>query len=113
MPNKGNGKKRGTRRVSLIVRWVSIVALTIAVSFLVFCGVVFNTVKQESLTQQKDVSNEVVTTLRKRLVGIDRELEITSVIQQLSPDTQRLLNGGQPFPTTRAQTRARSSATAC
>ena len=52
MPNKGNGKKRGTRRVSLIVRWVSIVALTIAVSFLVFCGVVFNTVKQESLTQQ-------------------------------------------------------------
>ena len=82
MPNKGNGKKRGTRRVSLIVRWVSIVALTIAVSFLVFCGVVFNTVKQESLTQQKDVSNEVVTTLRKRLVGIDRELEITSVNQQ-------------------------------
>ena len=55
MPNKGNGKKRGNRRVSLIVRWVSIVALTIAVSFLVFCGVVFITVKQESLTQQKDV----------------------------------------------------------
>lgn len=98
MPNKGNGKKRGTRRVSLIVRWVSVVALTIAVSFLVFCGVVFNTVKQESLTQQKDVSNEVVTTLRKRLVGIDRELEITSVIQQLSPDTQRLLNGGPTIP---------------
>lgn len=91
--NAASGKK-GTRHVSLIVRWVSIVAMTIMVSFLVFSAVVYNTVKQEALSQQKDTSNEVVNVLRKRLVGIDDELEITNVVQQLSPNTRRILKGG-------------------
>ena len=91
--NAASGKK-GTRHVSLIVRWVSIVAMTITVSFLVFSAVVYNTVKQEALSQQKDTSNEVVNVLRKRLVGIDDELEITNVVQQLSPNTRRILKGG-------------------
>ena len=90
--NAASGKK-GTRHVSLIVRWVSIVAMTIMVSFLVFSAVVYNTVKQEALSQQKDTSNEVVNVLRKRLIGIDDELEITNVVQQLSPNTRRILTG--------------------
>ena len=90
--NAASGKE-GTRHVSLIVRWVSIVAMTIMVSFLVFSAVVYNTVKQEALSQQKDTSNEVVNVLRKRLIGIDDELEITNVVQQLSPNTRRILTG--------------------
>ena len=95
--NRSNSGKEGTRRVSLIVRWVSIVAMTIAVSFLVFSAVVYNTVRQESLNQQQDTADEIVQVLRKRLVGIDSELEITNVVQQLSPNTRRILKGGPTF----------------
>ena len=95
--NRSNSGKEGTRRVSLIVRWVSIVAMTIAVSFLVFSAVVYNTVRQESLNQQQDTADEIVQVLRKRLVGIDSELEIANVVQQLSPNTRRILKGGPTF----------------
>ncbi len=98
--NRSNSGKEGTRRVSLIVRWVSIVAMTIAVSFLVFSAVVYNTVRQESLNQQQDTADEIVQVLRKRLVGIDSELEIANVVQQLSPNTRRILKGGPTFLTT-------------
>ena len=94
MPSKTGQKKKETRRISLIVRWVSIVALTIAVSFLVFSAVIYKTVKEESLSQERETSAQVISTFRSRLTGIKDQLTIANVVEQLSPSTRRILNGG-------------------
>lgn len=91
--NKKN-KDGETKHSSLIVRWVSIVALTITVSFVIFSVVVYQIVSQQSLNQQEETSNNVVVTLDRTLSSIPDELEISNVIPSLSPSTRRVLRGG-------------------
>ena len=56
-----------TKHSSLIIRWVSIVALTITVSFVIFSVVVYQIVSQQSLNQQEETSaNVAVTDVYKR-----------------------------------------------
>ncbi|NHL92550.1 sensor histidine kinase, partial [Lactobacillus helveticus] len=86
-------KNKETKHSSLIVRWVSIVALTITVSFVIFSVVVYQIVSRQSLDQQEEMSLNVVTTLNRTLSSIPDELEISNVIPSLSPATRRILKG--------------------
>lgn len=92
--NKSKKHKKETKHSSLIVRWVSIVSLTITVSFLIFSIVIYSTVSQQSLGQQERTSQRVVTTLDASLRSINSELQISNVIPSLSPTTRRIINGG-------------------
>lgn len=83
-----------TKHSSLIIRWVSIVALTITVSFVIFSVVVYQIVSQQSLNQQEETSANVAVTLDRTLSSIPNELEISNVIPSLSPSTRRVLKGG-------------------
>lgn len=95
MMSKSNKKKaKETKHSSLIVRWVSIVSLTIMVSFIIFSVIIYSTVSQQSLNQQEEVSDRVVSTLDQQLNSIPKELEISNVIPALSPSTRRILRGG-------------------
>ena len=84
-------KKEETKHSSLIVRWVSIVSLTITVSFLIFSIVIYSTVSQQAIHQQEEVSNKVVATLDNSLNVIRGELQISNVVPNLSPSTRRVL----------------------
>ena len=87
-------RAKETKHSSLIVRWVSIVALTITVSFVLFSVVVYQIVSKQSMDQQEETSDNVVVTLERTLSSIPDELEISNVIPSLSPSTRRILNGG-------------------
>lgn len=91
---KNSKKKKETKHSSLIVRWVSIVSLTITVSFLLFSTIIYSTVSQQSMSQQREVSQRVVDSLNDTLNSIDSELQIANVVPALSPNTQRILRGG-------------------
>jgi len=90
MTNKDKKQKK-TKHTSLIARWVSIVTLTIMVSFVIFSVVIYSIVSQQSLNQQEETSNNVVVTLQNRLESIPNELQISNVIPSLSPSTKRVL----------------------
>ena len=87
-------EEKETKHSSLVVRWVSIVALTITVSFVLFSVVVYQVVGKQSMNQQEETSNNVVVTLDRTLSSIPDELEISNVIPSLSPSTRRILKGG-------------------
>lgn len=53
-------RAKETKHSSLIVRWVSIVALTITVSFVLFSVVVYQIVSKQSMDQQEETSDNVV-----------------------------------------------------
>lgn len=91
---KNKKENKGTKHSSLVIRWVSIVALTITVSFVIFSVVVYQIVSRQSLSQQEETSNNVVVTLDRTLSSIPDELEISNVIPSLSPSTRRILKGG-------------------
>jgi signal transduction histidine kinase len=82
-----------TKHSSLIIHWVSVVALTIMVSFIVFSVVIYSIVGQQSLVQQKEASSEMMTKLNANLMQIPRELQISNVVPSLTPSTQKVLQG--------------------
>lgn len=96
MANKEKVKKnkKETKHSSLIIKWVSIVSLTITVSFIIFSVIIYSTVSQQTLIQQEQTSNRVVQTLQTQLQSISEELQISNVVPALSPSTRRILNGG-------------------
>lgn len=106
MTNNKKKVKETTKNSSLIVRWVSIVSLTITVSFIIFSVVIYSIVSQQTLGQQKEVSERVVTILNQQLDSIPDELQISNVIPAMSPSTQRILRGD---PSIRSQNEARST----
>ncbi|WP_025080426.1 HAMP domain-containing sensor histidine kinase [Lactobacillus hamsteri] len=87
-------KKKEAKHSSLIVRWVSIVSLTIVVSFVIFSVIIYSTVSQQTLNQQEETSNRVIVTLNRQLSPISEKLQISNVVPALSPSTRRLLKGG-------------------
>lgn len=91
---KNKDEEKEAKHSSLIVRWVSIVALTITVSFVIFSVVAYQIVSHQSMEQQQETSNNVVTTMDRTLSSIQDELEISNVIPALSPSTRRILRGG-------------------
>lgn len=93
LQNKDKKTKRETKRSSLVARWVSIVVLTITVSFVVFSFVIYSSVSQQSLRQQQETSASVVDLFQRRLGSIDQELSIANVVPSLSPSTRRILDG--------------------
>ena len=93
-------KKRAqkeTKHSSLILRWVSIVALTIMVSFIVFSVIIYSFVGQQSMVQQKETSNEMVSKLNSSLNRIPNQLEIANVVPALTPSTREVLKGNPPI----------------
>lgn len=87
-------KKKETKNTSLVKKWVSLVALTITVSFLVFSVIIYSIVSQQFLNQERQVAETVVENFEHRLSSINKELQISNVVPTLSPTTQRILNGG-------------------
>lgn len=98
---KNKRKVKETNHSSLIVRWVSIVSLTIMASFIIFSVVIYSTVSQQSLEQQEQVSERVVTILNQQLAPISHELQISNVVPALSPSTRRILRGGPAIKSNR------------
>lgn len=106
MTNNKKKVKETKKNSSLIVRWVSVVSLTIAVSFIIFSVVIYSIVSQQTLGQQREASDRVVTTLNQQLDSISGELQISNVIPAMSPSTQRILRGG---PMIKSQNEARDT----
>lgn len=92
--NKKGSKKKETKYSSLIVRWMTIVSLTITVSFIIFSVVIYSTVSNQSLSQQQRLSDRVVETLNSTLSPIPDELQVNNVIPALSPSVRSALTGG-------------------
>lgn len=90
---KHEQSKKGTKRSSLIVRWVSVVSLTIMVSFIVFSVVIYTFVGQQSIGQQKETSNQMVVQLNENLSSISGELQIANVVPALTPSAKKVLQG--------------------
>ncbi|WP_374211468.1 ATP-binding protein [Lactobacillus sp. ESL0791] len=85
--------EKETKHSSLIIRGVSIVAMTIMVSFIVFSFIIYTVVSQQSLTQQKEMTASDLTELDQRLSQIKGELQIANVVPSLTPTTRRALQG--------------------
>lgn len=88
-----NKYKKETHNSSLVKQWVSLVALVITVSFVIFSVIIYTIVSQQFLTQQKQITRGVITTFETRLGGIPNELTIANVVPALSPGTQKVLKG--------------------
>ena len=89
--------KKETKHSSLVVRWVSVVALTIMVSFIVFSFIIYSFIGQQSMGQQKETSNEIVSKLNSTLNRIPTQLEISNVVPALTPSTREVLKGNPPI----------------
>lgn len=87
-------KEKDPKYSSLILRWVSIVSLTILGSFFIFSVIIYSTVGQQSMNQQKEISQKVIDSLDASLRPIKGELQVSNVIPSLSPSTQRIITGG-------------------
>lgn len=92
--SRNKNKKKETKHSSLIIKWMSIVSLTITVSFILFSVVIYSTVSQQSMRQQEQTTQRVLDTLNQQLSPISKELQISNVIPALSPSTRRLITGG-------------------
>lgn len=91
--SKNHKNKKETKHSSLIVRWVSIVSLTIMVSFIAFSVIIYSFVGQQSLGQQKATSNQMIVKLNNSLSEIPTELQIANVVPALTPSTRKILQG--------------------
>lgn len=97
MKRSKDKSKKETKHSSLVVRWVTIVALTIMVSFIVFSVAVYSFVGQQSIAQQKTTSEEMVVKLNESLNRIPNELQISNVVPALTPSARRVLQGNPPI----------------
>ncbi|WEV44241.1 HAMP domain-containing histidine kinase [Lactobacillus sp. ESL0684] len=88
-----NQNKKETKHSSLVIRWVSIVALTIMVSFVVFSVVIYSFVGRQSIAQQKVTSNGMVVKLNDSLSPISKELQIANVVPALTPSARKIMQG--------------------
>nr|WP_209685821.1 HAMP domain-containing histidine kinase [Lactobacillus colini] len=84
--------KEETKRSSLAFKWVSVVAATITVSFVIFSIAIYSLIRQQLIQNDQGNTEEIVTTFQRRLVEIPDKLEISNVVPQLSPNTNRILN---------------------
>lgn len=83
--------KKETKRSSLTLKWVSIVAATITVSFVIFSISIYYLIRQQLIQNNQNNTQEIVNTFEKRLVEIPGKLQISNVVPQLSPNTGRIL----------------------
>lgn len=97
MKRNKNKKKKETKHSSLIVRWVTVVALTIMVSFVVFSVIIYSFVGQQSMVQQKQTSNEMISKLNSSLTRIPTELQIANVSFALTPSAREIMRGNPPI----------------
>lgn len=89
---KSNKKsKKETKRSSLTLKWVSVVAATITVSFVIFSIAIYSLIRQQLIQNDQRNTQEIVSTFQKRLVEIPGKLQISNVVPQLSPNTSRIL----------------------
>lgn len=88
-----NKTKKETKQSSITVKWVSTVAATIAVSFIIFSIIIYSVVKRQLIEQEAKVTTNVVQTFNDRLDNIPGKLQISNVVPRLSPNTERLLDG--------------------
>ena len=94
---KQNKSKKETLKSSLTFKWVSLVAATITVSFVIFSIAIYSLVKQQIISQERNLTESVATTFQRRLVEIPTSLQISNVVPQLSPNTNRILEGQTPI----------------
>ena len=93
MKKKTNKQKKETKQSSLTVKWVSAVAATIAVSFIIFSIIIYSLVKRQLIEQEAAVTNNTVQVFNNRLNNIPDKLQISNVVPRLSPDTARIVDG--------------------
>lgn len=89
--------KKETKKSSLTFKWVSLVAMTITVSFVIFSIAIYSMIKQQLLDQEENLTQSVVTTFEQRLIDIPNSLTVANVVPKLSPNTDRILEGKQPI----------------
>lgn len=94
---KQNKSTKETLKSSLTFKWVSLVAATITVSFVIFSIAIYSLVKQQIVSQERNLTESVATTFQRRLVEIPTSLQISNVVPQLSPNTNRILEGQTPI----------------
>ena len=94
---KQNKSTKETLKSSLTFKWVSLVAATITVSFVIFSIAIYSLVKQQIVSQERNLTESVATTFQRRLVEIPTSLQISNVVPQLSPNTNRILEGQAPI----------------
>ena len=88
---KQNKSKKETLKSSLTFKWVSLVAATITVSFVIFSIAIYSLVEQQIISQERNLTESVTTTFQRRLVEIPTSLQISNVVPKLSPNTSRIL----------------------
>ena len=96
---KTNKQKEETRRSSITVKWVSIMAAIITVSFVIFSVGIYVLLRQQLINQNKQISNGVVTTFQRRLENIPNDFRASNVVSKLSPSTRKILTGEGPLNT--------------
>ncbi|MDO4912415.1 MAG: HAMP domain-containing histidine kinase [Lactobacillus sp.] len=80
---------------SIVFKWMSVVTLTIASSFLIFSVVIYSAVSSESMDQETKITKRVATDLTNNLNNLNDELTIANVVPNLSPRVRSLLEGNK------------------
>ncbi|QNQ83959.1 HAMP domain-containing histidine kinase [Lactobacillus sp. PV037] len=91
---KTNKQKEETKkRSSITAKWVSVMAATITVSFVIFSVGIYLLLRQQLIAQNEQMSNEIVSTFQKRLEEIPTNFRTSNVVPKLSPNTRKILAG--------------------
>lgn len=86
-----------TKKRSLTFKWVSVIAATITVSFIIFSIAIYSIIRQQSIEQEENLTQSITRTFADRLVEIPDTLQISNVVPKLSPNTRRILEGAAPL----------------
>lgn len=86
-------KKQKKRYISIATKWLSLVALTITVSFLVFSFVIYFLISNQLMGQEQKITRNTVDLVSKNLSTIDKELTVTNVVTTFSPATKAKIEG--------------------
>lgn len=62
---KQNKSTKETLKSSLTFKWVSLVAATITVSFVIFSIAIYSLIKQQIISQERNLTENVATTFQE------------------------------------------------
>lgn len=96
---KTNKQKEETKRSSITVKWVSVMAATITVSFVIFSVGIYLLLRQQLIKQNEQISNGIITTFQRRLEDIPTNFRASNIVPKLSPNARKILTGEGPLNT--------------
>ncbi|GED80747.1 two-component system histidine kinase [Amylolactobacillus amylotrophicus DSM 20534] len=81
------------RHFSITTKWVSLVGLTIAFTFMVFSVTIYTLIQTKLMQQERAIAADTINIVENRLVEIPDNLMISNVVTNLSPETKRVIEG--------------------